>query len=180
MAETWLKPNLRVLWLELIAQAVFAAVGVAAIEHFRANVWVCGLATLLLLVALVRSARLISLLRQPRLAYHDGKLLVYLRSGQPIAVPIDVVECFFLGQAPSLLPGKQHEQTDAAAVVVRLAEAAREWSERQVKPALGKWCESYITIRGTWCEKLDLDKVNGLNRRLVEARRELEQARTAK
>jgi len=180
MAETWLKPNLRVLWLELVMQAVFAAVGLAAIVYFWANVWVCGFAALLVLIALARSARLIPLLRQPRLAYHDGELLVYLRPGGPIGVPIDVVECFFLGQAPSLLPGKQHEHTDAAAVVVRLAEAAREWSERQVKPALGKWCASYITIRGTWCEKLDLEKVNGLNRRLVEVRRELQQSRTAK
>jgi len=180
MAETWLKPNVRVLWLELVLQAVFAAVGLVSIISFGAHVWICVLAALLLLVALVRSARLISLLRQPRLAYHNGELLVYLRPGAPIAVPIDVVECFFLGQAPSLLPGKQHEHTDAAAVVVRLAEAAREWSERQVKPALGKWCDSYITIRGTWCETLDLEKVNGLNRRLVEVRRELHQTRAAK
>jgi hypothetical protein len=33
---------------------------------------------------------------------------------------------------------------------------------------LGKWCGSYITIRGTWCERLSVELVQRLNVRLAE------------
>ncbi len=109
--------------------------------------------------------------RQPRLAFEPGHLLVYLRSGRPYRVPIEIVECLFLGQAPSRLPSKRHESTKTATVVVRLAERAESWRERDVKPALGSWRDGYITILGTWCEPLDRDLVNRLNQRLAEVRR---------
>ena len=73
---------------------------------------------------------------------------------------------------------EMRQQTETAAVVIRLAESASAWSHREVKPALGKWCEGYITIRGTWCERLDIAKVNRLNQRLAEVQRELRQAGT--
>jgi hypothetical protein len=113
--------------------------------------------------------------RQARLAYDDGQLLVYLRGLNPIRIPIEVVECFFLGQGASLLPpslhGKHGEGAETATVVVRLAEAAREWSHVDVWPSFGLWCEGYITIRGTWCEPLDGELIAGLNRRLVAVHR---------
>jgi hypothetical protein len=99
-------------------------------------------------------------LRKPRLAYQDGELLVRLRSGAPIRVPIDVVEGFLLGRAPSLLPGERHRQTETATLVIRIAAGAPQWHRVEVKPQLGKWCEGYVTIRGTWCEPLTLDLVN--------------------
>jgi hypothetical protein len=52
---------------------------------------------------------------------------------------------------------------------IRLAERATEWAQRDVKPALGAWCGGYITIHGTWCEPLDIDLVNQLNKRLAAA-----------
>ena len=107
-------------------------------------------------------------MRHPRLAYRDRQLLVWLRRGMPIRVPIEFIECFWLGQAPSMLPGKRHAQTEASAVVVRIADAAGEWRHQEVKPQLGSWCEGYITIRGTWCEPLSIDLINRLNTRLAE------------
>jgi len=84
-----------------------------------------------------------------------------------------VVECFFLGQAASMLPGRGHQQTRVAAVVVRLAESAEDWKQRDVKPALGSWCDGYITIRGTWCEPLSVDVINRLNHLLADATKRL-------
>lgn len=107
-------------------------------------------------------------MRQPRLAYQDRHLLIFLRSGAPFRVPIEHVECFWLGQAPSMLPGTQNENSEVAAVVVRIADKAAEWRHQDVSPQLGKWCEGYVTIRGTWCEPLNIDVVNRLNTRLAE------------
>ena len=116
------------------------------------------------------------LMRRPRLAYAQGCLLVYLRPGKPIRVPIDVVECFFLGQGPTLLPnplrGADHIE-ETSTIVIRLAESAEEWKHVDVKPAQGLWCDGYITIRGTWCERIDAALLQRLNQQLVEAHREV-------
>src|SRR5690606_38682536 len=103
----------------------------------------------------------------------------YLRSGGPFRVPLEIVECFLLGQAPTLLPGKQQERAETAAVVIKLSETAEAWRHQDVKPALGKWCEGYITIRGTWCEPLNVKLINRLNAQLAEASRALKQREVA-
>jgi hypothetical protein len=54
-------------------------------------------------------------------------------------------------------------------LAVRLAERATEWSQIDVKPALGKWCGGYITIYGAWCEPLRIELVNRLNAQLAAA-----------
>jgi hypothetical protein len=110
-------------------------------------------------------------LRRPRLAYCDGELWVWINPGAPTRVPIAVVECFLLGQAPSMLPGKKHRNTDTASLVIRVAESATDWHHQQAKAALGNWCSGYITIRGTWCEPLSVALVNRLNQRLAEVTR---------
>ena len=55
--------------------------------------------------------------------------------------------------------------------MIRIADSATEWRQQEVKPQLGKWCEGYITIRGTWCEPLSIDLINRLNERLAEVNR---------
>jgi hypothetical protein len=122
-------------------------------------------------VSLAAILGLLAHLRKPRLAFGDEHLLVWLRSGPPIRVPIEVVECFWLVQAPSLLPLKRHAKTETSAVVIRLADRAVEWRHQEVKPQLGTWCDGYVTIRGTWCEPLTIELVNRLNQRLAEVTR---------
>ena len=170
MAAVWLKTNRRALGLGMILPAAIAAVGLAMAlvwEHAAARVG----GGLLALVGLSTVGLLAWQMRQPRLAYEPGFLLVYLRGGGPVRVPLEVVEGFLLGQAPSMIAGRQHEQSESASVVVRLADAATEWKRVDVKPALGKWCEGYITIRGTWCEPLNVKVVQRLNALLDEAQR---------
>lgn len=134
----------------------------------------------LLIVSLVPAWLLFQLtraLRQPRLAYDSGELLVYLEPQLPTRVPIDIVECFFLGQGPSELPKLKGREPETQNVIVRLAEAATDWKHRDVRPAIGHWCESYITLRGSWCEPITPALMKRLNHRLAEVHRERKAAR---
>jgi hypothetical protein len=81
-----------------------------------------------------------------------------------------LVEAFFVGQGPAELPGGMARSQETANLVARLAQRATEWAQRDVKPALGRWCEGYVTIRGTWCEPLNTELVRRLNRRLAEVK----------
>jgi hypothetical protein len=171
MAEIWLRTNTRALSLGILPPAILGILGLLLASGLMGRlsiVWVRIAGAVLAAASLAAICGLIRLLRQPRLAYEDQHLLVYLRRTGPIRVPIGVVECFLLGQGPSLLPGRRHRRTEAATVVVRLAESAPQWSGVDVEPALGKWCGGYITIRGTWCEPLNVGVVQRLNRRLAE------------
>jgi hypothetical protein len=104
----------------------------------------------------------------PRLAYTPGHLLVFLSGLRPIGVPIELVECFFLGEAPSLIASRAGRQIKSVTLVVRLAERSKELRQRDVWPWLGQWRDGYITIRGTWCEPLSREIVNRLNSQLAE------------
>ena len=78
-----------------------------------------------------------------------------------------------MGQGPAKFGHGKIPETEAQNVVVRLAEAATEWHHREVKPALGHWCDGYVTLRGAWCEPIDADVLERLNKRLVTVKREL-------
>jgi hypothetical protein len=171
MAECWLKTNARALRLGMLIPAAHGAVGLVialGVGQQEPSPVVQTLGACVAGLSLIAVLYLAREIRRPRLAYEDGSLLVNIRRGSPARVPIDVVECFFLGQSPSMLPGRKYERTETSAVVVRLAERATDWAAQEVVPALGKWCNGYITIRGTWCEPLNIQVVNELNRRLAE------------
>jgi hypothetical protein len=172
--EIWLRTNVRALLLGAVlpsAAGLFGLILLLGLPGHEPAAWMRGLGTVLLLAAAALILALLWQMRQPRLAYADGHLLVWLRAGAPIRMPVEVVECFWLSQTPSLLPGKRHARTETAAVVIRIADRATEWRHQEVKPQLGKWCEGYITIRGTWCEPLSIQLIDRLNRRLAEVSR---------
>jgi hypothetical protein len=172
MAEIWLRSNRRIFVLGLVPGAAIcaAAIGliyitpVPALRYFAIGV---------LLVALFLLTKVVRQLMRPRVAYVDGQVLFYLRVNGPIAVPVEVVEAFFLGQGPAYLPGTEEDSQETINLVARLSQKAPEWQHVEVKPALGNWCEGYVSIRGTWCEPLTNDVVRRLNRRLSEVSREL-------
>ena len=178
MPDVWLRTNRRAVLLGLIVPVVLAALGAVlllAVDQPIAR----GTGAVVLAIGIVLFVLLLWQLRQPRLAYERGELLFYLRAGGPIRTPIEVVECFLLGQADAMLSGKQNERSETRAVMVKLSDKAEEWSHLSVKPALGKWCDGYVTIRGTWCEPLSVELINRLNRRLAEVHREVRAARVA-
>ena len=111
--------------------------------------------------------------RQPRLAILSDELLVYLREGRAERVPVEVVECFFIGQDPgpirTLTPSGS--RIENVTVIIRLAEKAQAWHDRVVSQNLGKWEQGYITIFGVWCAPLDGEVVKEMNHRLAEIKR---------
>lgn len=175
--ETWLRPNYRPIYVALILPAAGLLVGIAlAFGAFLAAgpTWIIGLGIITALASIAGIGSLVRMLYVPRLGYVTGELHVSLGSRQPIAVPINAVECFFLGQGPAMLTANESESNSAETtnVVVRLSEAAEEWKHRTVRPEYGHWCDGYIVIRGTWCEPIQPDLLKRLNQRLVEVHRQ--------
>lgn len=175
MTEVWLHANRRALLVGLAAPALPLGGGFA----LAAAGWLGGWGTLamgggvaLCLLGLLGMANLIWWMYVPRLARQGDHMLVYLDGAEPTRVPLEFVECFFLGQGDSQLPKSKGRDTETKNVVVRLAERARDWAHRDVKPALGHWCEGYITISGAWCEPISADGLRLLNKRLSDAHRE--------
>ena len=169
--QCWLRPNLRALWLGAVVPTILAVAGLAMASGLAGRGAVRWIGCLVALVGVIPLAAILYSVRLPRLAYQNGSLLVYLRSSGPTPVPIDAVECFFLGQAAGRIPHPAGQRVKASTVVVRLAEAAKEWHGFAVKPAWGEWHDGYIIIRGTWCEPLDIELIKRLNRQLVEVQR---------
>lgn len=177
--EVWLRTNRRVLVASATLPLVLLVGALGALPFAAGRVLFWSLVIFAALSACVL-AWLVRRARRPRLAYREGHLAVYLTRGEPLLVPIEIVECFFMGQGPSLLPTPPTAQNDleTSTLIVRLAEAAQEWKHRDVQPWLGQWCEGYITIRGTFCEPLNRDVAARLNRRLVEVHRARRQAQS--
>jgi hypothetical protein len=172
--EIWLRTNARALLFGMAPPAIVALIGLTLALGLPGRVppaWLRGVGIALLAIGAATILALAWQLRKPRLAYRDGELFLWLRSGAPIHMPIELVEGFLLGQAPSLLPGQRNRNSETAALVIRVADRAVEWRAQDVKPQLGKWCEGYITIRGTWCEPLNVALVNRLNQRLADLAR---------
>ena len=90
-------------------------------------------------------------------------------------LPVELVECIFLGQAPALVPeprgANRSRGVETSALILRLAESATDWQAGKVNELLGHWREGYIMIRGTWCEPISRDPVQQLNDRLAAAHR---------
>jgi hypothetical protein len=174
--EVWLRTNSRALLFGMVPPALFGGMGLLLLVGLPGReppAWLRVAGGVLLAISLLTITALAWQMRKPRLAYRDGELLLWLRSGGPIRIPVRLVECFLLGQAPSLLPGGDKKQAETSALVLRVADRAVEWHRQDVKPQLGKWCEGYITIRGTWCEPLSVPLVNRLNARLAEVSRDV-------
>ncbi len=179
MSQVWLRPNRRAVLMAAVPSALVGGIGLVLATGLIVSlnfVWLRIVGSLLTILAGCVSFAMIDQLRRPRLAYDDGQLLVDLRSGPAIPIPLEHVECFLLGQGPAYLPGDSSKRAETATVVVRLAEKATDYARRDVKPALGQWCDGNVTIRGTWCEPLDVSVVNRLNRRLAEVNRERAEA----
>lgn len=148
--------------LPLITATLGAWAGVTAeTTLLRGAAWLLGGLSALLVVSLVMQ------MLRPRVTFRAGQVLFNLKSGPPIAVPVEMVEAFFLGQGPTTLPGAR--QGDATVnLVARISQRDPDFAQREVKPALGAWSESYVTMRGTWCEPLNGELIRRLNRRLRE------------
>jgi hypothetical protein len=171
--EVWLRPNRRILWLATLPPLLLAIGGGAlcfCVTHWAA----LTVGGVLAGASLAVFAVIVSATRQPRLARANDNLLVNLRPGAPLRVPLGVVECFFLGQGTTeIVPARE---TRAANIIVRLAESAHAWKAFPVSKHLGRWEDGYITIRGMWTEPIDGQLLSRLNQNLTRAHREQREA----
>jgi hypothetical protein len=169
MSETWLKPNRRILTAALalpLAAALFGGWLLAA-----GGRWSFWSGFVLLVAAGLSAGWLIRKMFCPRLAYRRGQLFVGLSGGDPIGIPIELVECFFLGRAETVLSGKAGLESRALAIVIRLSEVATDYQSQPLKSSLGVWKDGYITVRGTWCEPISGPLVVSLNESLSRVQR---------
>lgn len=171
MSEVWLRTNRRAILWAMLPAALMLATGVAiACGLLPLPGWTRWIGGAVALFSLVCLGALLWQCRLPRLAYADGHLQVHLRRGEPIRVPLHVVECFLLGQAPSRLPGKPQLKTTT--VLIRLCPREVDWVRGDVDSRLGQWRDSHFVIHGTWCEPLDVEIVRRLNAQLGRVVRE--------
>lgn len=105
-----------------------------------------------------------------RVARRGDQILLRLGSLRPLNLPLDSVECFFHGQAPSPCGLGADDSLRVNSLVVRIAERDKERQQGEVPSMFGKWCGGYITMNGLWCEPISLDQLNKLNRRLVKCK----------
>jgi len=173
--ETWLKPNRRAILFGAIAPVAITVLGAWLFADSTATVgWTWrGVGLILMTVGLAVTVLMLRQLARPRVGYGNGFVKFYLRSGKPIDVPVEVIEAFFLGQGAAKLPGRIRSHDQSVNLVARLSQRHQEWERHEVKPALGNWCDGYVTIRGTWCEPLDGEVIRRLNRRLKEVKIEV-------
>jgi hypothetical protein len=111
---------------------------------------------------------------RPRLARRGGVLRVRLAPLVAHDVPLEFVECFFMGShvlpAPDGrddLPGRR-----VGTLVMRIAERAAAWQARRTFAAWGTWADGAVVFDGRWCEPLSVELARRLSGRLVEAKRE--------
>jgi hypothetical protein len=168
MTDIWLTSNRRVILMAMLPVGLLGAVSLAILARDPAPI-IHVLASLGLILVIGLFVGLSQQLFRPRIAYRDRHVLFYLRARSPIAVPVRVVEAFFLGQGPAHLPVSSSSSTKTVNLVARLSQRATEWAQQEVKPALGNWSEGYVTIRGTWCQPLTEELIRQLNHRLHDA-----------
>ena len=172
--ETWLKANRRIFGAALLVYSTLATLALATVVGAVASRWphwIAVLASVVLAFSLLGVVWLAVQMTRPRLAYHDGNLLVFVRQGPPTCVPVNEIECFLLGRGPTFLPGRQFAESETMTLVVRISPKIEGLRHQSTDPRLGTWCDSHVTLRGTWCEPLSISRVNELNARLAGAQR---------
>lgn len=167
MAEIWLQANRRPYFAPLAVSVVVAAIGGFTasspwtVKHGGfVGWWIATVVAALAAVCLWLASR------RPRIAFDGRRLLLRVRSGAPVAVPIELVEGFLLGKGPTFLSGQDDHRTETSTLVVRIAERAEEFRKVETSVRIAAWCGHYCTLRGTWTEPLSVDLVNRLNQRL--------------
>ena len=168
MPEVWLQSNRRPFLLTavvaLVVGVICSALGTIFIDTCGVWFWYAAVPASATIAVLAWYAA-----DRPRIAFDGRSLLLGIRNGSPIAVPIELVEAFLLGKGPTYLSGKDDRKTEATTLILRVSERAPEFEKLETNLRLAAWCGHYVTMRGTWTEPLSVDLVNRLNQRLYDA-----------
>jgi hypothetical protein len=178
-ADVWLRGNVRPV-LGLAALVAFvgagltAAVLVAGVAPAASWVVFAGWLVAEAVVALLAAAAARPRLVHRRSPQHGDILEVRLAPGASHAVPLDAIECFFMGsqrlEADDDVTDDQPTHR-VGTLVMRVAERAKDWQARPTFAPWGTWREGAIVFDGRWCEPLSVELARRLSGKLVEAKR---------
>jgi hypothetical protein len=172
--DTWLRGNVRPgLGLVLLAAAA-AGIGLAVAGALgaprRLLIAVGGAGA----TAVVAAGTLAWAAARPRLMVRGSAVRVRLAPLATHDVPLEFVECVFLGSRPLAGDTDAAEPDPAgrvATLVMRIAERATAWQSRPTIAAWGSWQDGHVVFDGRWCEPLTVDLARDVARRLLEAKR---------
>ena len=175
----WLKSNLRLAGLlAVIASILFlsslAICGVAiwfsGSLSGAAFVFSAGLGILSCIIGCIAFTA-----KQARIYLEDSELIVRIGPASVERLPLDAVECFFLGSQPLNHSGDPVASDEAAfrvgTIVVRVAERYG----HLVSGRRGTWAcweDGYLVVDGRWSEPLVVETLRRINGRLAVAKRQ--------
>jgi hypothetical protein len=178
MQECWVRANRRAFAFAAIAPTTIAVVlfaalwaGASYVDDAVAQVALFSLACLFLVGAIFSLGSAAYLMRTPRIAYSHGNVIVTLQPRSPEIIPLESVECFFLGREPVEIGSRPSRVSN---IVVRLAERNQELQSRTLKTRFGGYRDGYLIVDGAWCEPITPELMKRINARLSEVRREHE------
>jgi len=171
--EVWLQGNLRpVIAISLVA-GIAAALTVVAVAIVAPPAWA-------LLAVAAAGGLLLALLgmlawaaAQPRLVRRGNSVAVRLAPWRVERVPLEVVECVFRGTEPIVASEEAAPRFRVGTLILRIAERATEWRERETFRPWGSWDDGHIVIDGRWCAPLSAESARQIATRLAELKREL-------
>ena len=172
--EIWLRGNARPAGL-LVAVACAAGTGLTVLAVFPPTRAIAlPLAIAFALVAGPLVAGLARAGSRPRLARRGAVLRVRLAPLVAHDVPLEFVECFFMGSHVLPAPDGRDDRPGqrVGTLVMRIAERAAAWQARPTCAAWGTWADGAVVFDGRWCEPLSLELARRLSGRLVDAKRE--------
>jgi len=172
--EIWLRGNVRPAAL-LVAAALATGTGLAVLAVLPPTAPVARpVAIAYAIVAGPLVAGLALAAARPRLSRRGSTLRVRLAPLTAHDVPLEFVECFFMGS--HVLPDRDGRddvpRQRVGTLVMRIAERAAAWQARPTFAPWGTWSAGAIVFDGRWCEPLSVELARGLSGRLVDAKRE--------
>ena len=175
----WLKANLRLAWLLVIVASflLLASLSVYGIaERFAGSVSVAVfifsavLGILSFIIGYVAFAAM-----QSRVFLEDSQVMVRVGPALVEKLPLDAVECFFLGSQPLDRAGDPVAADQAAfrvgTLVVRVAERYGHLASGRRGP-WARWEDGYLVVDGRWSEPLVVETLRRINGRLAVAKRQ--------
>ncbi|NBW86028.1 MAG: hypothetical protein EBR23_04155 [Planctomycetia bacterium] len=174
--EVWLKGNVRpALGLAALAVGVLAA-GAGVVLMNGPPAWVVQLAAVAGMGIAAAVSALVWSASRPRLERRDTVLRLRLTPYRAHDVPLEAVECVFLGSQP-IVADAAHDADEhrlrVGTLVVRFAERATDCRERPTFGPWGTWQDGHAVVDGRWCEPLSLEVARGVSARLLEAKRQV-------
>ena len=113
--------------------------------------------------------------KQARIYFEDSELLVRIGPATVERLPLDAVECFFLGSQPLDHSGDPVASDEAAFrvgnLIVRVAERYGHLASGRHGP-WACWEDGYLVVDGRWSEPLVVETLRRINGRLAVAKRQ--------